>query len=55
VPFYIASAVYAGPWPWGISLLGKILHPSEKYVGYNLKLLDIVQKIWAALKKLLSP
>jgi len=27
----------------------------EKYVGYSLKLLDIVQKFWAPLKKLFAP
>jgi len=27
----------------------------EKYVGHNLKILDIVQKIWALLGKLFAP
>ena len=29
--------------------------PLEKCVGYSLKLLDIVQKIWAPLRKLFAP
>jgi len=29
--------------------------PVEKCVGYNLKILDIVQKIWAPLRKFLAP
>jgi len=30
-------------------------HPREKCVGYSLKILDIVQKIWAPLRKLFAP
>jgi len=29
--------------------------PLEKCVGHHLKLLDIVQKIWASLRKLFAP
>jgi len=29
--------------------------PLEKCTGHNLKLLDIVQKIWAPLRKLFQP
>ena len=31
------------------------LIPMEKCVGHSLKLLDIVQKIWAPLRKLFAP
>jgi len=31
------------------------LLPLEKYVGHSLKILDIVQKIWITLSKLLAP
>jgi len=32
-----------------------IFSPLEKCVGHGLKLLDIVQKIWAPLRKLFAP
>jgi len=31
------------------------LHPLEKCVGHSLKILNIVQKIWASLRKLFIP
>jgi len=37
------------------SPLANFSPPLEKYVGHNLKVLDIVWKIWATLKKLLDP
>jgi len=33
----------------------KFLLPLEKCVGYSLKILDIFQKIWASLRKLIAP
>ena len=35
--------------------LEKFSSPQQKFVGYILKLLDIVQKIWAPLRKLFAP
>jgi len=35
--------------------LEKFYPPSEKCAGHNLKLLDIVQKFWAPLRKLFTP
>jgi len=35
--------------------LEKFPPPLEKFVGYSLKILDIVQKIWALLRKLFAP
>jgi len=39
----------------GEAPLEKVSPPLEKCVGYSLKILDIVQKIWAPLRKLFTP
>jgi len=40
---------------WANPPLENFSPPQEKFVGYILKLLDIVQKIWAPLRKLFAP
>jgi len=39
----------------GEATLETFLPPLEKGVGYSLKMLDIVQKLWAPLRKLFAP
>jgi len=39
----------------GEALLENFLRPLEKCVGHSLKLLEIVQKFWAPLRKLFAP
>jgi len=39
----------------GEALSRKFFAPLEKCVGYSLKLLNIIQKIWAPLRKLFAP
>jgi len=54
-PRYVRGC-YPSPYPGGRNFLAaKFFAPLKKCVGHSLKLLDIVQKIWAPHRKLFDP
>jgi len=61
VPTYQSKGKFIESWPptgrnqGGEAPLENFSPPLEKCVGHNLKILDIVQKIWAPLGKLFAP